>query len=179
MNQLARQPSYRFVAVRLAAVALAASFGMALPQCGNDAVGVDACRRIEETRCELVMGCPGALVQTAEEVEECKLTYRDQCLYGIADSMNPDGPAVEACLDAIGRARACWNVGLTLGACYEMTVDGGSVGPKLAPGVSSAETGCGAIMAPEKLDACGFLRPQGSPAATTPAPDASDASSPG
>ena len=50
--------------------------------CGTDAVGVDACRQIEEARCDAAPACTGDDdtfgIRTEEQVRNCKALYRDQ-----------------------------------------------------------------------------------------------------
>ena len=117
--------------------------------CGNKAVGVDACRQVEQARCEAVVGCPGSPVEDDEDVNACKLFYRDQCLFGLAGDTAPEPAAVEACTDAIAQAGAC-----------KTTPFSSCVGaPALVAGLSGATTGCGAISVPESLAACAFLGP--------------------
>ncbi|MBW2529545.1 MAG: hypothetical protein JRI23_35535 [Deltaproteobacteria bacterium] len=122
--------------------------------CDNGAVGVEACREIEVARCRAVVGCPTSPVETDEDVENCELHYRDQCLFGMADSINPDQPAVTGCVAAIEQARACWDSGQTLGDCSaELGV------PELVAGIDPAVTGCDGIMFPQILAGCAFLSP--------------------
>jgi hypothetical protein len=157
------------MAARCAAVLLCGGLCLTVAHCGTDAVGIDACRQIEQLRCELVAGCPTSPVQDQQDIDDCKMFYRDQCLHGIADGASPDGAMVDACLGAIRQARACWNEGLTLAACQTLAEDGGVVGPTPAAGVDPATSGCGAIMAPEMLEACSFLRPAGESSEQPPA----------
>ncbi|WP_437291544.1 hypothetical protein [Sorangium sp. So ce406] len=92
---------------------------LAAQSCGNDAVGVDACRRIETARCEAAAVCP-EWVGTAsadERVKTCVEFYWDQCLHGIkgvttstgtgAALAEPADAQVQACVDAVGATRAC------------------------------------------------------------------------
>jgi hypothetical protein len=119
--------------------------------CDNGATGVDACRRIEDKRCQLVLGCPGVPVTDEDEVLACQNFYRDQCLFGVADGISPDNPQVEACLDALDRARRCQDAGTPIGSCADA--------PALAETLDPATTGCSLVLLPEKLAGCGFLRP--------------------
>ncbi len=146
-----------------AVIGCALGLGAAVTGCGTDAVGVDACRRIEQARCELVLGCPGSGVEDPQDVEDCQLYYRDQCLFGVADGVSPEGWMVEACITALGQARRCWDEGLTLAACQELAADGGATAPATRAGVDPNETGCGALFAPDVLEACSFLQPAEEP----------------
>jgi hypothetical protein len=130
---------------------------LALPRCSNGATGVDACRTIEQTRCRDVQGCPGSSVVEDSDVDNCVLFYRDECLFGMADSMSPDDATVAACAAALDQARACWLAGLPLGKCAAGTA--GMQGPPLTSGANPSLSGCAAIMSPEILLACSFLAP--------------------
>lgn len=86
-------------------LALAALFA-----CGTDAVGVDACKRVEQVRCESAQACGLDLTQpvhrgTSESanVAACIRYYDDQCLHGIVarDNGEPTPQVVDACVDAI------------------------------------------------------------------------------
>jgi hypothetical protein len=135
--------------------------------CDTGATGVDACRAIEQTRCQAVAGCPGATVVSTEDVANCQLFYRDHCLHGMADGLDPDQGTVDACVTAIALARACYDAGLTLGACNAAAVASGTAGPALIFGMDPATTGCQAVFTPEILQACNFLAV--TPAAAAPA----------
>lgn len=142
-------------AVTLAALTLLS----AAPGCDNGAVGVDACREIEFARCGAVAGCPNSPVETEEDVEHCKLHYRDQCLFGMPDGINPDQPAVTGCVTALQLARRCWDGGQNLGDCIAAAAVDGAPAPTLVGGVDPTLTGCDAIMFPQILEACSFLEP--------------------
>ncbi len=123
-----------------------------LSSCDNGAVGVDACRRLEQRKCELALQCPNApSIQSPLEVDACKLFYRDQCMFGMADvTSTPDEAAVDDCITALEAARACHDQGLELASC--------SSAPEISAQLQVA-TGCEAVMAPQALVACGFLAP--------------------
>jgi hypothetical protein len=123
--------------------------GAAALHCDNGAVGVEACRQIEDRRCELVVGCPNVSIETEADVIACKSFYRDQCMFGIADAeQDPDDVAIEACLAALSKADAC-KAAETIAACADP--------PALAAGVATSTTGCDLIQFPERLADCGFL----------------------
>jgi hypothetical protein len=67
-------------------------------------VGVDGCKRIEETRCRLAPMCGISLeppVHTSEgDVEACIRYYDVACLHGLAVA-DPGATAVNACVSAI------------------------------------------------------------------------------
>jgi hypothetical protein len=84
-----------------------ALFGWLMTQgCGTDAVGIDACRRIEQARCRKALGCPELGVQTARGVEECSQYARDRCLHGLAVA-EPSAAIIDACVSAIEQATTC------------------------------------------------------------------------
>lgn len=123
---------------------------LVLWHCGSSATGVEACRTLEARKCELVVGCPGATVADAGDVEACKLFYRDQCLHGMADGADPDDAAVNGCLAALDKAATCRATKLS--AC--------TGAPPLAAGADATKlTGCDALLATESLAACSFLGP--------------------
>ena len=69
--------------------------------CGTKAVGVDACRDIEQARCRA--GDPCGLI---DDVAACERYYRDHCLHGLATAP-PAGASVEACVQVIRGAGEC------------------------------------------------------------------------
>ncbi|WP_437330422.1 hypothetical protein [Sorangium sp. So ce381] len=129
------------------------------PSCGNDAVGVDACRRIERARCEAAAVCPEWIGSgdAEERVNTCVEFYWDQCLHGI-ESGAGGGPAaaepttaqVDACVAAVGEARACASAKVaSMAEC--------SAAP-LAEGIDRAISPCVVITAQaEALEACAFV----------------------
>lgn len=135
---------------RLGRVALLALFSLGFWNCDSGATGVDACREIETKKCELLVGCPNVALANANDVDACKLFYRDQCLHGMADGASPDAATLTACLGALDLAGACKTA--TLATCADA--------PPLAMGRDSAMlTGCDAMLATESLAACSFLAP--------------------
>ena len=80
--------------------------------CGNDAVGVDACRAIEAERCRWVVAC-GINVgprrnDSTSPVDDCVRYYRDACLHGLTQATSePSGTQTQACVDAIHAATTC------------------------------------------------------------------------
>jgi hypothetical protein len=77
--------------------------------CGTDPVGVDTCRRIEHTRCEVAPSCPEISLERPvhrgddpeSDVGSCKRYYDDACLHGMVAPEDPGGSRVQACVDAI------------------------------------------------------------------------------
>lgn len=142
----------RLVARLVLAAALAAlPLGVAVVNCGTDAVGIDACRQIETARCNLAPQCsPGF------DVDRCTRFYRDECLVGLE---NPDAGATvdpnmlaQGCVNALDALAACADAGTA--DCPGVTfVPDASCGPSSLP-----ETACNVIMAcPEVLAACHFI----------------------
>jgi hypothetical protein len=118
-------------------VALTSAFA-----CGTSPVGVAACKRIEQARCESAPACgidltsPTHNGDTAENaVAACTRYYDDQCLHGLV-AADPGPRIVDGCVNAI------------------ITGD------------------CSVVRAPESHPACAFLIPPAAPAVTDAAADA-------
>lgn len=118
--------------------------------CGTDPVAVEGCRRIEEARCEVAVGCPSFAVK---DVAACKRFYRDQCLHGLAIAGDPGDPVIDACVEDIRAAGAC-----------AVSSDPACVLPATDP---PGATACDIIQKPQVALRCQFLAP---PAAATTAP---------
>jgi len=69
--------------------------------CGDDAVGVDACRRIETARCQLAGAC-GQI----DDVPACERFYRDDCLHGFGVEL-PGDSEIDACTRTLELAAEC------------------------------------------------------------------------
>jgi hypothetical protein len=97
-----RGPLVFAAATALSAATLAGL--LAAPGCGTNAVGIEACREIEEARCVAAAACG----YSAARVKVCKEFYRDQCLHGLENAeQDPSSNEVDACIAAIGEVRAC------------------------------------------------------------------------
>ena len=166
------------ILVAAAVAALPAS--IALLSCGTDAVGVDACRKIETARCDVAPACtPGF------DVNRCNLFYRDECLNGIADTTPDADPsaAAPACVQAIDQVAACIDSGAPGCLAGLVVADAGC-----STWDTKQSLGCNLILnCPQNLAACYFLAPASSSdagtvadAATPPsdAGDGGDAASP-
>lgn len=152
------------------ALSAASVFGGALLLtygCGTDAVGVDACRQIEDARCEAAPDCTGDEdtfgIRTEEQVQNCKSLYRDQCLHGIenaggSDEDEVDEPSdgdINRCIKAIQATASCkkskpdvnGDTVTTMEDCADIAVVEGWTG----------KTPCQTLHAVENLDACKFV----------------------
>jgi hypothetical protein len=143
--------------------------------CDNGAVGVEACRAIESKKCEVIVGCPGSTVVDEGGVSSCKTFYRDQCLFGIADKVDPDPVQLERCLAAIDALASCKEAP-TLADCAAApavscprTADGVTFEGWCLSQTPSDQSACGILLKTEHLDACAFLRPPTSPGTANPA----------
>jgi len=111
-----------------------------LPGCGTDAVGIEACRRIEQARCDAAVSCG-----FVEDAEACRRFYRDHCLHGLGRPA-PDGVTLDRCVQAIERAADCAR------SDPEASVD------ECADPPSSADLEvCELVRSPERAPECAFL----------------------
>ncbi|MGA7121104.1 MAG: hypothetical protein WBY94_13450 [Polyangiaceae bacterium] len=103
------------MARRLFETFLFAVAGLQASACGTDAVGVDACRQVQEAECQEAPACGIALEPpyhtTGTAVDACIRFYNDQCLHGLASGTDPGLTAVHACVAAIHSAA------MTSGGC--------------------------------------------------------------
>jgi hypothetical protein len=82
---------------------------LAVVACGTDAVGVEACRQIEEARCKMAPNCGVDLTKPVHrdsprtDIDACIRFYRDQCLHGLTTPSDPGQVAVTQCVDAINQ----------------------------------------------------------------------------
>ncbi|MDI3287538.1 hypothetical protein [Polyangium sp. 15x6] len=133
--------------------------------CGTDAVGIDACREIETARCEATQAC-GA---TEAEATFCINLYRDQCLHGIQNDVEPSADATARCVEAVRAVAACARAGAaTMADC--------PAEPLIAAADPAAIAPCLVITRkPEQLADCAFVVKPVDAGTTTPAtPDAGD-----
>jgi hypothetical protein len=83
--------------------------------CGTDAVGVQACRQVQEARCRQAPACNISLQPpyhgNGSDTDACIRFYNDQCLHGLASGADPGPIAVNACVAAINHG------GATPGGC--------------------------------------------------------------
>ena len=100
-------PRIFFAFLALSALGVALGTG-----CGNDAVGVDACRAIEAERCRWVVACGIDVgprrADDKSPVDDCVRYYDDACLHGLTlATTEPNGTQLQACVDAIHAATTC------------------------------------------------------------------------
>lgn len=111
----------------LVALGLAGALSPALfsAGCGPSGVGVEACRKIEDARCEAAASC--GLSQ--QQVDNCKLVYQDQCLHGIQNSAyHPTQSDTDGCVAAVKAAGACAAAGVkSMAACPDAPLVSGAV----------------------------------------------------
>jgi hypothetical protein len=72
--------------------------------CGTDAIGVDACRRIEDVRCQRAAECGidvSSVVRSGDPVAGCQRFYRDACNHGLVTTVEPASTSVDACVSAL------------------------------------------------------------------------------
>ncbi len=70
--------------------------------CGTDAVGVEACRKIEDARCTRFYGC-----ELVADLAACQRFYHDQCLGGVPGKVTPNASQVNSCVAAINGDATC------------------------------------------------------------------------
>jgi hypothetical protein len=75
--------------------------------CNSSAVGVEACKQIEQARCLNAPACgfpltpPVSRDGVGHELDACVRYYDDACKHGLASKIDPGPAAVQACVDAI------------------------------------------------------------------------------
>jgi hypothetical protein len=118
----------------------------AMTACNSAPAGVDACKRIEQVRCESAQACgfdletPPPIGSSPEEkVASCIRYYDTACLHGVGNGVEPATQAVNSCVNAI------------------ITGD------------------CGIVRSPEQYPACSFLAPVTSAPDASDAAAATDA----
>lgn len=146
----------------LLALAVPAALAAFFSGCGTDAVGIDACRRIEDFRCLAAPHCAAGFGE--DDVASCKAFYEDQCLHGLENNeRSPSDGEVSACIDALNRAVVCRDSGMaTMEGCSDIPLAAGVAASAVAP--------CTIVMQhPEYLAACAFVA---KPVDALPTPDA-------
>jgi hypothetical protein len=98
---MARRPLLLAVGLVCAAVAVVVA------GCGSSATGIDACKTIEEARCNRLPDCPNVTVSppvwytTGSAVDACTRYYDVACAHGLSTGSNPATSDVNACVAAI------------------------------------------------------------------------------
>ena len=74
--------------------------------CSTGAVGVDACKKIEEARCRQAASCPSIdldrpYAASGSSVDACIRYYDIDCLHGLAIGSEPTDSQVGGCVSAI------------------------------------------------------------------------------
>ncbi len=135
--------------------------------CGTDAVGVDACRQIEDARCDAAPACTGDEdtfgIRTEEQVRNCKSLYRDQCLHGIENAGGSDEDEVDEPSD--GDINRCIKAIKATASCKKSKPDANADGTTTMDECAdvavvegwSGKTPCQTLHAVENLDACKFV----------------------
>jgi hypothetical protein len=143
------RPAPRSIVLALLTVLAGAGVPLALAPagCGTDAVGVDACRQIEATRCAAAQACG----YTQDQTDACNIFYKDQCLVGIEnDAWVVDDATVKACVDAVNATKDCAAAGVASMA--------GCAGAALVASADPAIPPCDIIKGnAELLAACSFV----------------------
>lgn len=108
----------RIIVWLVVACAAAVTFGASA--CGNGAEGVDACRSIEDARCQRASACQISLQQpyhtSGSDVDACIRYYQVACLHGLAVG-DPGTASVNACVAAIENGDCSLVQNPTTGAC--------------------------------------------------------------
>ncbi len=118
--------------------------------CGPEPVAVDACRAIENARCDAGVACG-----FVDDAESCRRFYRDHCLHGLAAESSPGGQDVQACVDAITRAGACaeGDPDQSVSDCLDGDRDIHVID-------RDVESVCDVVRQPEGIRECEFLNPE-------------------
>jgi hypothetical protein len=82
---------------------------LCIAACGTEAAGVDACRQVEEARCDRMVDCqiPYSRPHHGGDVEACKRFYRDACLHGLVNGTPPGDLLLAACVEKIRTTTDC------------------------------------------------------------------------
>jgi hypothetical protein len=75
--------------------------------CGTDAQGTEACRRIEQARCQRArVLCPELGIHDDPSLTECLGAARDRCLHGLPVS-DPGSTLVDRCVASVSQTQTC------------------------------------------------------------------------
>src|SRR5271170_5743346 len=95
-----------------AVVLVGGALAVVVAGCGSSATGVDACKSIEEARCNRLPDCPQVTVSppiwytTGSAVDACNRYYQTACAHGLSIGSNPPTAEVNACVAAINKSCA-------------------------------------------------------------------------
>jgi hypothetical protein len=83
---------------------------LAVPACGSDGTGVDACKHIEEARCKRASSCGIAIAPpystSGSPADACIRFYDVACLHGLEAPLPMKSAQVDACVIAIGSSKS-------------------------------------------------------------------------
>jgi hypothetical protein len=162
----------RFLSATLGFVVVPSVCAVVVSACGDDPVGIEACRLIESARCEATTACG----VSEADATYCVAFYRDQCLHGMANThAELSSASTNACVDAIRAAAACARAGaMSMAQCPTIALIAGEDPTTVLPCAVVKRT-------PQVLAACGFLTPNdddgsssSSSSSSGSAPDAGD-----
>jgi hypothetical protein len=75
--------------------------------CGTAAQATDACRKIEQARCQRARAlCPELGIHDEASLDECLGAARDLCLHGLPVG-DPGTALVDRCVAAVSQAQTC------------------------------------------------------------------------
>lgn len=98
----------------LLALAVSAGLAAAAASCGTNANGVDACKSIEEARCQQAPGCPNVQITpplyytSGSAVDACIRYYDTACGHGLVTPTTPSSAEVSQCVAAINTGNCDW-----------------------------------------------------------------------
>lgn len=118
--------------------------GTGLISCGTEAIGVDACLKIERARCSAADACG------LSERLACERYVDVQCLHGFVKSAQPTEKQTQQCADALGQLAECV-------ADKGRKVSANTC--KLELNQTASAPACEFVESPYDLRACRFLTP--------------------
>ena len=158
----------RVLSAVLGIVLVPSAIGLVAASCGDDPVGVEACRTIETARCEATTACG----VSDTESQYCVAFYRDQCLHGIANThADLSANATTACVDAIRSVAGCARTGaMSMAQCPTIALVADKDPASVLPCAIIKRT-------PQVLNACAFLTPNADDGSSSSASSSSSSSS--
>jgi hypothetical protein len=131
--------------LRTSAVLLSSTV-LLIAACSSGAVGVDACRRVEEIRCQRALSCkvdlsrpPHDPVNPEADVAACARHYQEACQHGIVAAKEPSVQEVDVCVKAL-RDGPCTSIVApeTDKACVFLAVTADASAPAPVPAADAA-----------------------------------------